>query len=142
VTALGWSRDAGRIYLRGESLYTTPAPPRPPALEPVAAADRAAADSATSELLGSPPFAAVAACPEGVCLVSAAGDTTRLGPGARAAFRWGGDSVALWRGREIEIRPLGGGRTRRPVWTGAPEAVRWPSYHPGAIASRSTAPAR
>jgi hypothetical protein len=140
VAALGWSREADRIYLQAGSFYAASARSGPLVLEPVADSLKAAADSATRELLGEPPFGAVAACPAGVCVVSAAGDTTLLGPEARAAFRWGGDSVAVLGAGTIEIRPLGGGRTRRPVWTGAPEHLRSASYHPGT--PRSAAPAR
>lgn len=130
--ALGWSRNGDRLYVNGGAALATAAPPARLALVAVAAAQAAEADSATRVLLGEPPFAAIAACGGGPCAVSRGGDTTRFDPDVRAAFRWGADSVGLVRDGAIEVRPLGGGRPRRPAWSALPERLRDLTYHAGA----------
>lgn len=130
--ALGWSRNGDRLYVSGGTALATAAPPARLALTPVTAAGAAEADSAMRVLLGEPPFAAIAACGGGPCAVSRGGDTTRFDPDVRAAFRWGADSVGLVRDGAIEVRPLGGGRSRRPAWSARPERLRDLTYHPGA----------
>jgi hypothetical protein len=133
VAALGWSPDGARLYLRGGGVVlATPAPPAALALAPVPDAERPRADSATRALLGAPAFAELARCGDEPCAVTAGGDTTRFGARTAGAFAWGADSIGLLRDGTIEVRPLGGGRTRRPDWSGAPDRLRMAAYHPGA----------
>ena len=133
-TGLGWSADGSRLYLTAGARLVTAAPPARLLLDVVAASDLAAADSATGTLLGDPPFARVTACGGRACLTTAEGDTTELDAGVLEAFRWGPDSLGLVRQAEIEVRPLGGGRVRRPQWTDRPAGLRSASYHPGPVA--------
>lgn len=129
-TGLGWSRDGDRLYLTGSGgSLVSEAPPAPLALAP---ADREVADSAVAELLGEPAYARVERCGTVVCLVTVDGDTTPLPADTREAIRWTADSVGLLRGNEIEVRPLGGGRLRRPTLTGVPTGLRSLSHHAGA----------
>jgi len=132
-TGLGWSGDGRRIYLRGAAgELGSDAPPAPMALAAVSSADRPSADSAVAELLGDPAYARVERCGLLVCLVTTDADTTLLPADTREAIRWTADSVALLRGDEIEIRPLGGGRLRRPTLADVPAGLRSLSHHAGA----------
>jgi len=45
---------------------------------------------------------------------------TLLDSTATGAVRWGADSLGYFLRDGFEVRPLGGGRSRRPVWSGAP----------------------
>ncbi len=121
-----WS-ESGRsiVVAAGKALYRFGAPPAPPDPRPVTAGGRAAAESSLAVLIGDPPFARVVACaePGSLCLAS---DTIAhvLASGARDPFPWGPDSVAYFVGDEVEIRPLGPGRTRRLGWSQAPSRPR------------------
>jgi len=126
---LGWSADGSRIYLRGLTTMGTEAPPA--SLELSSSVDPAAADSSLAELLGDPPYAAVTQCGARLCLVTIDQDTTLLPEDTREAIRWSADSMALLRDETIEIRPLGGGRLRRPEFAGAPSGLRSLSHHAG-----------
>lgn len=133
-TRLGWSADGRLLYVAtGAGPYETAAPPGRAQLFRVPSARRGAADSALAVLLGSPAFARAAACPggTGVCAWrdSSPGDTLSLQ--ARDPARWGADSVGYFVGDQLEIRPLGGGHSREPSWTGEPDSVRFPTYFPG-----------
>jgi len=128
---IGWSRDGGAIYVGGSAAYATPSPPRRIALERVPADSAALADSLTRPLLGDPVFAIVRECGDGAPCVAVGEQTTSLGTDARDPFRWGTNAVAYVRQGAIEIRPLGGGRARRPTWTNAPADLRQPTHHPG-----------
>jgi hypothetical protein len=132
VERLGWSTDGTRIAAAaGGELFDTPAPPAKTALAPVPADRSATADSATRERLGEPVFGLILDCGGEPCVVAGA-DTTRLGSGAADPIRWGPDSVAYRAGPRLEVRPLGGGRPRVPVWTDPPRELREPTHHPGA----------
>jgi hypothetical protein len=129
--AVGWSPAGDQVFVRAGGYLASPSPPADLKLVTVTPADLAQADSATRELLGSPPFASVAACPA-ICVISAASDTTALDLDVGEAFRWGADSLGLVHDEAIEVRPLGRGRPRRPAYTAAPRGLRYVTYHPGA----------
>jgi hypothetical protein len=110
----------------GDALYRGPAPPTSADLQPVAAAERATAESTLAVLLGRPVFARVVPCdtPNALCVVGDTGAPGPLAAGARDAARWGDDSVAYFTGSAVEIRPLGEGRPRRLEWDNPPTSPR------------------
>jgi hypothetical protein len=126
--SIGWSRDGAVIAIRGFGSMVTPAPPLAFWLRGVPLDSVRWADSVTSELLGDPPSARIAACAESPCVISGS-DTTRLevtGP-----IRWGADSLGYFGASGWEIRPLAGGRSRRPDWKLMPAHLREISYFRG-----------
>jgi len=128
----GWARDRSAVVLAGS--YFTLAPGQD-SLIPVSPAQQAAADSATREQLGDPPAAMIGECAAGeLCITAANGDTSRLDPGDTGAIRWGGDSLGYFTARGFEVRPLAGGASRRPDWSGKPAALRHLTHHPGRTA--------
>jgi hypothetical protein len=131
---LGWNRDGRSLVVRAETgLYRLDAPPAKPDPRPVSEADRAAAESSLSVLLGDPVFARVAPCETAgeLCVASDSGAPGFLARGAQQAVRWGPDSVALLVGEKVEIRPLGPGRPRRLTWSNLPENPRQLTYFEG-----------
>jgi hypothetical protein len=129
---LGWSRDGRRVVVRAQGYFVSAAPPDPVRFTRVALDSAPAADSATSELLGDPPKARVERCRDGgSCIVAGSGEVTALGAGSSGAIRWGADSVGYFQGAEFEVRPLAGGRPRRPDWSEAPLRLRDLTYHAG-----------
>ncbi len=110
-----WARDGRSLYVetaRGVWRYAMPPGPPP---EPLAAGDRADADSALMVLLGTPAFARAEPCEggRGVCVVSGGGkEGVLLATDASSPARWGSDSVAFVRQGTIHVRPLGGGAPR------------------------------
>lgn len=132
--ALGWSRDGNALVVRGAGYLMTPAPPGTLWLRGVPLDSIGWADSATAELLGEPAAARIAPCPGGFCAISAERDTTRLG-GVTGPIRWGKDSVGYFVESRWEIRPLAGGRTRSPEWSGVPSHLRELTYHAGGASS-------
>ena len=77
-------------------------------------------------LLGEPAFARVVPCPEpgALCIQSDSGAPTLLARGARDALPWGTDSVAYFVGGDVEIRPLGAGRSRHLAMDSPPPRPR------------------
>jgi hypothetical protein len=114
--AAAWA-DAGRtiVVATAAGLYRFGAPPAAPDPRQVGAAERPAAESSLAVLLGEPVFARVVPCPEqgALCIQPDSGAPALLARGARDALPWGTDSVAYFVGDEVEIRPLGAGRSRR-----------------------------
>lgn len=138
---LGWTRDGAALVVRAGGLYRTPAPPEGLALAPVPADSFVAADSALKELLGEPPQGEVRPCIDrGVCIVAVTGERTPLGAGVTGAIRWGPDSVGYFVAGGFEVAPLGGGRSRRPLWSDAPSHLRDLTHHPGLRASGTPVP--
>ena len=125
--AMGWSEDGTMIVIRGLGLMVTPAPPRALWLRSVALDSVRWADTVTSELLGDPPSGRIATCAGTTCVI-AGNDTTRL-EGVSAPIRWGSDSLGYMGSSGWEIRPLLGGRVRRPEWKGMPDRLREISYY-------------
>jgi hypothetical protein len=132
--SLGWSRDGGALVMRGAGYLMSVAPPRPLWLRGVPLDSVPWADSTTSEFLGEPPAGRIAACPDGFCVVAGEHDTTRL-EGVIGPIRWGGDSIGYFAGSAWEIRPLAGGRSRRPGWTEVPSHLREMTYWAGGASS-------
>ncbi|HEU5217186.1 MAG TPA: hypothetical protein VFU23_00905 [Gemmatimonadales bacterium] len=129
---LGWTRDGARVIVSAREYFVTSAAPAPPALTRWPADSTALADSLTRQLLGDPPLGMVGECSGGgLCIVARTGEVTPLDSGARDAVRWGADSVGYFLPGGFEIRPLAGGSTRRPAWSGAPARLRQLSYYRG-----------
>ncbi len=136
---LGWSRDGRRVVVSAQGYFVWAASPAPIRFSRVALDSAPAADSATAELLGDPPRARVERCRDGgSCILAASGELTVLGAGSSGAIRWGADSVGYFRGAEFEVRPLAGGRSRRPDWSGAPLRLRDLTYHAGSQITTAT----
>ncbi len=133
VRRLGWSRASDTVFLGADRILVTAADRIDPKTAPTDLDQPA--DSALAELLGTPAQGRVTHCGSEVCVVSAEGDTTRVGTDVTDAIRWGPDSLALLRASGLEVRPLTGGRPRFPLWTDIPNGFRSPSYHPGEDAS-------
>jgi hypothetical protein len=111
---LAWADDGRALVVRTSagawSLSTPPAPPNAVVLSSV---------PASSVRVGYPSFASVAPCADlatNLCVYPDSGTPAVLDDGARDAFRWGDDSVAYVRGRDVVIRPLGPGRSRTLRW--------------------------
>jgi hypothetical protein len=132
-TATGWNAEGTLVVVRGLGSMVSPAPPLALWLRGVSLDSVRWADSVTSELLGDPPSARIAACTEGSCVISGS-DTTRL-EGAAGPIRWGADSLGYLGSSGWEIRPLAGGRVRRPEWKSAPARLREITYFSGRAAS-------
>ena len=131
---VAWAPGGRALYLETEQgiwRYDVP-PGNAPA--PLAAADRAEADSAFMVLLGSPAFARAEPCGagQGVCVISAQ-DTQRLAADAVSPARWGSDSVAFVREGQIQVWPLGGGAPRRVETTPAHPVTGAISFFPGSV---------
>ena len=131
-----WSADGHVVYVRtiggtprATARFAAPPADGTPAL--VTGAEQARADSSFLVLLGSPAFAAVAECGDGLCTVGADGASTPLASPAREPARWGADSVGYFTGDRFAIRPLGPGRTRILEWSPAPANPRHVTFFPG-----------
>jgi hypothetical protein len=136
---VGWSADGRELVIEaGARLYRSPPPPADADARPVPAAERAEADSALDVLLGRPAFARVVRCPApaDLCVQADTGSPGLLARGAAAAARYGDDSVLILVGRELLVRPLGPGHTRRIDWAGLPPSPREPTAFGGATEPR------
>ena len=129
---LGWSRDSRQIVVSAGGFLITPAPPEGLELRPIATDSLGLADSLSREILGEPPRGMIRECRHGgLCVLAETGELTLLDSTATGAVRWGADSLGYFLPDGFEVRPLGGGRSRRPVWTGAPARLRQLTHHPG-----------
>ena len=129
---LGWSRDSRRIVVSAGGFLITPAPPEGLELRPVSTDSVGLADSLSRELLGEPARGMIRECANGgLCVMAETGELTLLDSTATGAVRWGADSLGYFLRDGFEVRPLGGGRSRRPVWSGAPARLRQLTHHPG-----------
>jgi hypothetical protein len=123
----GWSRDGATLTVATETgLYRVTSPSGAGRAELIPAADRAAAESSLSVLLGDPVFARVTPCaePGNLCVAGDTGAPGLLAHHGRDAARWGADSVAFLVDNAIEVRPLGAGLARRIEWSGLPGRAR------------------
>jgi WD40-like Beta Propeller Repeat len=114
-TALAWSADGTRIFLRqGDMVRMTSAPPVALRLDPIAGGDRVAADSQLAVLLGDPPLATAVPCEnnEGICAILMDGSRQTITRTGTDPARWSGDSIVYHENEAWVIRPLAGGKTR------------------------------
>jgi hypothetical protein len=129
---LGWSPDGRQIVVRAGGLFVTPGPPDPLALTAIPPGSAVQADSFSRERLGDPPRGLIRECADrGLCVFVEGGGMTPLDTEATGAVRWGSDSLGYFLPGGFEVRPLSGGRPRRPVWSGAPDRFRQLTHHPG-----------
>ncbi|HKT60075.1 MAG TPA: hypothetical protein VJQ46_08495, partial [Gemmatimonadales bacterium] len=113
---VGWSRDGATVTIAaGTELYRASLADGSSRAAPVPPAERAAAESSLSVLLGDPVFARVVPCaePDALCVATDSGAPGPLAEHAHDATRWGSDSVAFLTGGVIEVRPLGPGIARK-----------------------------
>lgn len=130
---LGWSADGTKLLLKAGGLFEMDPGSGAVPLRRIPVDALSPADPGTAEVLGAPPMGMVVECPGGgVCIAARTGEITPLGSGVRQAVRWGADSVGYFvADGSFEVRPLAGGRSRRPDWTGMPRALRSITHHPG-----------
>jgi hypothetical protein len=124
---MAWSPDGGGLIVQaGDELYRVDAPPARPNTRAIPAAERAAAESTLSVLLGDPVFARVVPCKraEDLCTIARSGRSGILAQAASDPVRWGTDSVAFLAGELLQIRPLARGRPRILHWSHAPARPR------------------
>jgi hypothetical protein len=124
---VAWVPDGQALIVQaGNNLYRLNAPPASPDPQPVPAAERAAAESSLSVLLGDPVFARVVPCrrEEDLCVIPRSGRSGILAQAASDPVRWGDDSVAFFAGELLQIRPLARGRPRLLHWSHAPARPR------------------
>ncbi len=131
--AVGWSADAGTLYVRtGSGTVAAPAPPGKGAPRVLDGTEAARADSAFDVLLGTPAFGRAMDCPEGgVCVQLASGEQSVLAADGRGAVRWGSDSVGYFVGAGFVVRPLGPGRLRELRLTPPRMEPREMTFYPG-----------
>jgi hypothetical protein len=130
--AVAWLEGDARIAVRTDSgLYGFAAPSAAAVPTRLRGADSATADSALGVPLGDPVAAMAVPCGSGdLCVRTADTALAPLEAGARGAVRWGADSVGYFTAAGFEVRPLAGGHSRHPAWTGAPSRLRELTYSP------------
>ena len=124
---VGWTADGAWLIVQTSSeLYRLKPPPDKSTPQPVPTAERAAAESSLSVLLGDPVFARVIPCKrqEDLCVMPRSGRSGILAQAASDPVRWGPDSVAFFAGELLQIRPLARGRPRLLHWSDAPARPR------------------
>lgn len=127
-----WSHDGTAIYIAtARGPVRMAAPPRAPAPIMVPAAGRSAADSSFMVLLGTPAFASVAPCGDGLCTVGPDGQRAPLASPAFGGTRWGRDSVGYFSGDRFYVRPLGPGHARFLEWSPPPVHPRELTFFAG-----------
>ena len=127
-----WSRDGTAIYVAtARGPVRIAAPPRAPVAAMVTAGDRPAADSSFMVLLGTPAFASVVSCGDGLCTVGRDGERSPLASPASGGTAWGADSVGYFSGDRFYVRPLGSGHARFLEWSPAPMHPRELTFFPG-----------
>lgn len=136
-SALAWSRDGARVFVRNGHLRWTPAPPGDMLLAEVLPAEWPAVDSLFRVLLGDPPIAEAVACDSGLCTRTRDGVLQPLVPLGRFASVWSGDSILYQSGAAWVVRPLAGGRVRRLAWGRPPAQLRDVTVFGGKRASGS-----
>lgn len=137
-SAVAWSDDATKLYIRTDrGVWQAAAPQLPSVVTPVAANNGAVADSALELWLGRPRFSRVVSCSaSGLCVIGPKGDTAVLAPDGRDAIRWGNDSVGWFQSGGIVVRSLGPGHERIVTWKEGPTNPRDGSYARGGFLPR------
>lgn len=131
VDHLGWSPQGDTVFVGTKTPLATSITNKL-SLSPVPQEQRQSALDQLAEVLGSPKFAVIKECRNGgLCAVADDTLETALGPGVSDAIRWGPDQLGYLIDGTIEVRPLTGGRPRRPAWTDFPRHARHPTHHPG-----------
>lgn len=127
---VGWTPDgAGIVVATVTGPWRVEAPPAAPHPRRLDGAEAARADTLLAVGLGEPVFAIVRRCDAGgLCVHTVDGELEELTVRGSDAFRWGADSVAWFERGQIEVRPLGPGRSRPVIWSGAPRHPREASY--------------
>jgi hypothetical protein len=131
---VGWTSDGEWLIVgTAEEVYRLNAPPDRPNPEPVPPAERAAAESSLSVLLGDPVFARVVSCRNGtyLCVETRRGAPGILAQSAHDPVRWGPDSVAFFVHNLLQIRPLARGRPRILNWSNVPPRPRQMTFFEG-----------
>jgi hypothetical protein len=131
---VGWSRDGKSLVVgTAGNLYRFNAPPSRRNPEPVPPAERAAAESSLSVLLGDPVFGRVVTCRNGtyLCVETGRGAPGILAQSAHDPVRWGPDSVAFFVHNLLQIRPLAKGRPRIMDWSNVPPRPRQMTFFEG-----------
>lgn len=127
-----WSRDGSAIYVAtARGPVRLAAPPSAPAPVMVSAAERPAADSSFMVLLGTPAFASLVACGDGLCTVGRDGERSPLASPAFGGTSWGTDSLGYFSGDRFYVRPLGSGHARFLEWSPPPLHPRELTFFPG-----------
>lgn len=127
---LGWDAAGKIVVVAAQGYFAVAAPPAQPAVHRLPADSAAVGDSLSRVLLGDPPQGMVRECVNnGLCILAATGELTLLDTLATGAVRWGADSVGYFLPGTFEVRPLAGGRSRRPAWSERPARLRELSYH-------------
>lgn len=128
---LGWTRDGSRVVVSAGGYFVLTAADGSRVFGRIPEDSSALADSLSRPMLGQPARGMVRECANGgLCILAATGEVTPLESGATDAARWGADSVGYFLGGVFEVRPLSGGHSRRPPWTGAPSGLRQITHHP------------
>lgn len=131
---VGWAGEGRSLVIEaGAQLYGAPAPPDESNGSMLPRAGRAPAESSLAVLVGRPAFARVMPCQDSrdLCVAGDTGAPVLLAAGARDAARWGGDSVAYFKGEDLLVRPLGPGRARRVEMRNPPRSPRQPTVFAG-----------
>ena len=131
---VGWTSDGQSLIVgTAGNVYRFRSPPARSRAEPVAPAERAAAESSLSVLLGDPVFARVVTCRNGtyLCVETGKGAPGILAQSAHDPVRWGPDSVAFFVHNLLQIRPLARGRPRILNWSNVPARPRQMTYFEG-----------
>ena len=124
---LAWLEDGSAIILKTTTgiwrVNPPPAKPDPTHLDPEKSV---AAETTLAVTLGKPVIAWAAECRStpGICALVNGEEIQQLSEIGTAPFRWGTDSVAWFIDERIEVRPLGGGKTRQLIWSNPPSNPR------------------
>ena len=151
--AVAWLPGDSAVAVRTDSGLFLLVPARGDPAPRLHGADSARADSALGVPLGAPVAAMVVSCAAvevagrsvapaggGLCVRTAGDEIAPLDSLGRDPVRWGADSVGYFTRAGFEVRPLAGGRSRRPEWSGAPARLRQLSYAAAPAAAAREAP--
>lgn len=124
---LAWLEDGSAIMVKTTmGIWRVTPPPLKPNPTRLETGALAAAETTLAVALGKPVVAWAVECRSkpGVCALVEGEEIQQLSDIGTAPFRWGADSVAWFIDERIEVRPLGGGRTRQLIWSNPPSNPR------------------